>query len=108
VRYLKATHSGRYGFTVIATPAGPTLTSAVPAEYLHRLRVTNRIFDDDVRLVGVTRDADGIVIVSSQPTISGEGATAKDMLAFFDAWQFALIPGFSAGYPGGSEFLPRT
>ena len=102
--YLKATHPGRCGFTVIATPGGPTLTNALPAEYLHRLIVSNRIFDDDVRLIGLTHEAGGMVIVTSQPTIIGEGATQEEMLAFFAERRFCLLPGFSAGYRGSLCF----
>lgn len=102
--YLKATHSGRYGFTVIATPGGPTLTNALPGEYLHRLLVSNRVFNDRVALIGVTRDDAGPVIVTSQPTIIGEGAAKDEMIAFFAGLHFALIPGFSAGYRGALTF----
>lgn len=102
--FVKATHPGRCGFTVIATPGGPTLTNALPAEYLHRFIVSNRIFDDDVRLIGLTHEAGGMVIVTSQPTIIGEGATGEEMLAFFEARRFRLLPGFSAGYRGSLCF----
>ena len=102
--FIKATHPGHCGFTVIATPGGPTLTNALPAEYLHRLIVSNRIFDDDVRLIGLTREAGGMVIVTSQPTIIGEGATREEMLAFFAERRFHLLPGFSAGYRGSLCF----
>lgn len=102
--YLKATHSGRYGFTVIATPGGPTLTHALPGEYLRRLIASNRIFNDSVTLVGVARDETGLVIVTSQPTIIGEGATKEEMITFFAGLHFALVPGFSAGYRGALTF----
>ena len=102
--FLKATYAGRYGFTVIATPGGPTLTSGLPAEYLHRLLVSNRIFSDQVRLEGVTRDADGVVIVTSQPTIIGVGATDEEMMAYFLSLHFAWIRGYSAGYRGAMTF----
>jgi hypothetical protein len=102
--FVKATHSGRCGFTVIATPGGPTLTHALPSEYFQRLIVSNRIFSDDVRLVGLAREDDGMVIVTSQPTIVGEGATREDMIGFFEGLHFALMPGFSAGYRGALTF----
>jgi hypothetical protein len=104
VRYIKATHAGQCGFTVIPTPGGPTLTKALPAEYLHRLLVANRTFGDDLELIGVTREAAGIVIVTSQPTIVGEGASRDDMLAFFAARHFTHVPHYSAGYPGALSF----
>ena len=102
--FLKATYAGRYGCTVIATPGGPTLTSALPAEYLHRLLVSNRIFSDQVRLEGVSRDVDGVVIVTSQPTIIGTGATEEEMMAYFLSLHFGWIRGYSAGYRGAMTF----
>lgn len=102
--FLKATYAGRHGFTVIATPGGPTLTSALPAEYLHRLLVSNRIFSDQVRLEWVSRDADGVVIVTSQPTIIGTGATEEEMMAYFLSLHFVWIRGYSAGYRGAMTF----
>ncbi len=89
---------------MIATPAGPTLTHALPAEYLHRLKVSNRVFDDTAGLEGATREEGALVIITSQPTIVGEGATEQEMIAFFAALRFCLIPGFSAGYRGALSF----
>lgn len=102
--YHKATYPGRYGFTVIAAMGQPTLTNALPGEYLDRLLLSNRVFDDDVRLVGVTREADGLVIVTTQPTLVGDAATGEEMQAFFTARHFDLLPGFCAGYKGSLSF----
>ncbi len=89
---------------MIATPGGPTLTHALPAEYLHRLKVANRIFNDAVQLEGINREDGSLVVVTSQPTIVGEGATRDEMIAFFTSLRFCLLPGFSAGYRGALSF----
>lgn len=100
----KATYPGRYGLTVIAANGQPTLTNALPAEYLRRLLLANRVFDDDIRLIGVTREAEGLVIITTQPTVVGAAATREEMTAFFDARRFVPLPGFCAGYRGSLSF----
>jgi Serine/Threonine/Tyrosine Kinase found in polyvalent proteins len=102
--YAKATHAGRYGFTVIAHNSQPTLTNALPGEYLNRLLLSNRVFDDSVQLTGVTREAGGLVILTTQPTIVGEPATSAEMQAYFASRRFDLLPGFCAGYRGSLSF----
>ncbi len=102
--YQKATYPGRYGFTVIALNGHPTLTHALPAEYLQRLLLANEIFDDDVRLIGVTRETDGMVILTSQPTVVGKACSREEMISYFKARHFSLIPDFSAGHPGSLSF----
>ncbi|MEO8616131.1 MAG: hypothetical protein ABI600_13385 [Luteolibacter sp.] len=67
--YHKATYPGLYGFTVIPVNGQPTLTHALPGEYLERLLLSNHIFGDDIRLLGITREAGGLVILITQPTI---------------------------------------
>lgn len=100
----KATHAGRYGFTVIPHNGQPTLTNALPSEYLSRLLVSNRVFGDDVQLTGVTREAGGLVVLTTQPTIVGETATTEEMIAYFASMHFALLPGLSVGYRGSHSF----
>ncbi|MBC8096119.1 MAG: hypothetical protein H7Y43_09930 [Akkermansiaceae bacterium] len=102
--YHKATYSGRYGFTVIAANGQPTLTNALPGEYLSRLLLANEIFGDDIRLEGVTRESDGLVILTSQPTVVGTACDREEMIGYFEARHFALIPDFSAGYRGSLSF----
>lgn len=102
--YHKATYPGQYGFTVIAANGQPTLTHALPAEYLHRLLLSNRIFSDEVRLIGVCRESEGLVVITTQPTLVGEAATLDEMLTFFAARRFAHLPGFCAGYRGSLSF----
>lgn len=102
--YHKATYPGRYGFTVIDANGQPTLTHALPGEYLNRLMLANETFDDDIRLEGVTRETDGLVILTSQPTVVGTACNREEMIAYFEARHFALIPDFSAGHRGSLSF----
>ena len=102
--YHKATYPGRYGFTVILVNGQPTLTHALPSEYLERLLLANQNFDDDIRLIGVTREAGGLVVVTTQPTIVGEACDAGEMIAYFEARRFSLLPRFSAGHRGSLSF----
>ena len=89
---------------MIAANGQPTLTHALPGEYLQRLLLANETFDDDIRLEGVTREADGLVIVTSQPTIIGHACAREEMIAYFKARHFSLMPGFSAGHSGSLSF----
>lgn len=102
--FLKATHVGHYGFTVIADGNEPILTRALPGEYLHRLLLSNRIFLDCIELLGVTREPSGLVIITSQPTVVGAAATGEEMIAWFETRHFALLPNLSLGYSGGLSF----
>ena len=45
-----------------------------------------------------------MVIVTSQPTIIGVGATDEEMMAYFLSLHFAWIRGYSAGYRGAMTF----
>ena len=102
--FRKATYPGRYGFTVIDVNGQLTLTHALPGEYLNRLLLANEIFDDDIRLNGVTRETDGLVILTTQPTVVGAACDREEMIAYFEARHFALIPDFSAGHRGSLSF----
>ena len=89
---------------MIAANGQPTLTHALPGEYLDRLLLSNRVFDDDVKLVGITREPEGIVVITTQPTVVGDAASGDEMLAFFASRRFDLLPGFCAGYKGSLSF----
>jgi hypothetical protein len=104
LHYKKATYPGRYGFTVILANDQPTLVHALPSEYLDRLLLANRVFDDDIRLLGITCEDAGLVIVTSQPTIVGDACTAEEMISWFQSRGFSSLAGFSAGYRGALSF----
>ncbi len=102
--YRKATYAGHYGFTVIAATGGPTLTHALPGEYFERLLLANRHFEDDVRLLGISRESEGLVVFTSQPTVVGVPTTREEMTGYFTQRHFTLIPNFFAGYRGSLSF----
>jgi len=68
-RYVKATLPERqkgYGIALGSFDRGAT-----PSEYLDRLDLQNRIFDDDIRLERIVIKNDKPIIVTSQPAIKG-------------------------------------
>jgi len=77
---------------------------ATPSEYLDRLRTHNRIFDDDVRLIGVIRTARGPSIVTSQPLIVGRDATPGEIDAYMQSRGFEKL-GEGAFYHAGEGLL---
>jgi len=52
----------------------------------------------------VKREPEGLVVLTRQPTLVGEAASLEEMLAYFAARRFALLPGYSAGYRGALSF----
>lgn len=104
-RYFKATHTGRFGFAVIALPDGSLeLTAATPLEYVERLLVQNSLFGDSIRLEGIATETGGTVILTSQPNIEGDSVTADEMLAFMSKLWFKPLRGLSLGRPGALAF----
>jgi|GEM_PF-1081841 len=72
-RYLKATRPDRqkgYGIAL-----GSITHGATPSEYLDRLSLQNRIFNDDIRLEKILPNDDAPIIVTSQPAIKGPSPT---------------------------------
>ncbi len=60
-RFWKSTFPGQAGFG----PAG----YSTPFGYLRRLRISNRVFADDVQFEGIWKRREGLSIVTSQPYI---------------------------------------
>jgi hypothetical protein len=89
---------------VIPVNGHPTLTHALPSEYLERLLLANRIFDDEIRLLGITREPEGLVIVTAQPTIVGRACDADEMIAWFDARRFVPLQDLHIGHRGALSF----
>ncbi len=71
----KATHSGKYG--QIFDQMGPdegyrfSLRPALPSEYLLRVGLANKVFGDDIRIIGYENTANGPSIVTSQSYLDG-------------------------------------
>lgn len=68
-RYLKVTLPDRHKGYGIAL--GSFIHGATPAEYLDRLDLQNKIFDDDIRLERIVVKNHFPLIVTSQPAIKG-------------------------------------
>jgi hypothetical protein len=69
-RYFKATLLERqlgYGIAL-----GSHIRGATPAEYLDRLDLQNRIFNDDIQLERVVLKGGKPIIITSQPAIKGD------------------------------------
>ena len=104
-RYIKVTHAGRFGFTVIVLADGTVeLTAATPLEYFERLLLQNSIFNDEVRLEGVALEGGTAVALSSQPNIRGVEVSAQEMTAFMQKLWFVPLHGLSLGRPGALAF----
>ncbi len=72
-RYVKATLLERqlgYGIAL-----GSQVRGATPSEYLDRLDLQNRIFNDDIRLERIVLKSGKPIIVTSQPFIKGASPT---------------------------------
>ena len=104
-RYFKATHPGRFGFSVVALPDGSLeLTGATPLEYFERLLLQNSLFGDRIRLEGIAVEGGQTVVVSSQPNIEGDAVSDADMNAFMTKLWFTPLRGLSLGRPGALAF----
>lgn len=104
-RYFKATHTGRFGFHVIAMEDGTAeLTTATPLEYLERLLLHNELFHDAIELVGVALEQNQAVIVTSQEVLKGDEASDGEMLTFMRKLWFQPLTGLTLGRPGALSF----
>jgi len=106
-RIFKATHPGGCGFTVLAaevTGSLPELVKGLPLEYLERLILQNKIFGDEIHLEGIAMETEGMVFVSSQPTLIGEPTAISDILAFMNSLWFQPLPELHLGNPGALAF----
>lgn len=65
--------------------------AATPAEYLERLKLSNEVFGDDVRLHGFTERNGETVPVISQPFVKGREATQEEIAGFMDAKGFRPV-----------------
>jgi hypothetical protein len=68
-RYFKATLPERHFGYGIAL--GSIVHGATPSEYVDRLALQNRIFDDDIRLERIIANRGFPIVVTSQPAIKG-------------------------------------
>lgn len=103
-RYLKATHPGRFGYTIVAGPVYPGLAPALTGEYLARLLLSNTHFGDDVQLEGVAREGGQMVVFTSQPTVVGVAAAPEEIVAFMERRRLMRLDGVEIGHRGALCF----
>ncbi len=104
-KYFKATHAGRFGFTVVALPDGSLeLTGATPLEYLERLLLQNSLFGDRIKLEGIAVEGGKTVVLTSQPNIEGDAVSDAEMTAFMTKLWFAPLRGLALGREGALAF----
>ena len=82
----------------------PELTGALPLEYLERLLLQNQVFGDRAVLEEIARDNGELTIITSQPTILGDGISHDEMIAFMAKLWFQPLRGLSLGRPGALAF----
>lgn len=80
---------------------------ATPFEYLERLELQNSVFNDDIQLLGCWIEAEGLVVVTSQPAIHGESPRPAEILKCMDAITFERIPGIPANSEDCFSFYRR-
>jgi hypothetical protein len=103
--YFKATYPNRFGFSVIAGPAElPALVAATPLEYFERLLLQNTLFGDQIRLEGIAIEQTGVIVVTSQPNITGQSVTQEEIFEFMRGLWFQLLLGLPLGNPGALAF----
>ena len=91
-RYVKITLPGFYGQMPTPRADGtPGLRPATPLEYLDRLALSNRIFADDFRVMGIVDDRVGPRIVISQPVVVGERPENGEIDAYMEALGFSRL-----------------
>jgi len=80
------------------------LTEALPLEYLERQLLQNALFNDGVRLEGVAVEHERLVVLTSQPNITGDEVTRDEMVTFMRKLWFQPLTGISLGRPGSLAF----
>ena len=115
--YVKATHAGRYGWVATLDYRFNKRTQedepyigmgdALPLEYLERLILQNEVFRDDIRLEGFSIEADGLVILTSQPFVRGRKPKPVEILEVMKVLDFERIPGIPANTEESFSFYRR-
>lgn len=76
-RYIKATRLDRHKGYGIAL--GSHSHGATPSEYLDRIALQNKIFEDDIRLDLIVENKGKPIIITSQPAVRGEAPTQDEL-----------------------------
>jgi hypothetical protein len=76
-RWFKATYPDRFGL------AWGREGTATAREYLSRLVLQNKFFQDDIRFVALINSRKHLRVLTSQPHVAGERATAAEIKKWF-------------------------
>jgi hypothetical protein len=114
-RWIKVTKPGRFGFIADVDFSLDKLSQgwigkiilreALPSEYLARLLLHNRVFEDAISLEGILVGESEISLVVSQPDISGMPASLDEISTAMAGLGFEKIPGLHLGYPQSLSFF---
>jgi len=113
----KATFAGKYGWVACMDVRFNKRTQedepyigmgdATPFEYLDRLQIQNEVFKDDTRLLGCWIEAEGLVLVTSQPLVRGKSPLPAEILEFMNITGSERIPGLPANSEDCFSFYRR-
>ena len=82
--WFKATYANQFGL-------GWNATRGTATEYLNRLVLQNQHFGDKIELVALIQHDGKLRILTSQPHIAGEAASAAEIAAWFESLGFVRI-----------------
>jgi hypothetical protein len=86
---IKFTYPGEFGRSPFYGSGGLGNTHALPFEYLQRLQLQNDLFGDDILVEAVIEPVDGLLVVTSQPFITGDHPSLNEISAYMKAEGFA-------------------
>jgi hypothetical protein len=101
-RWFKVTYPNQFGL------AWGKRGSATPCAYLTRLVLQNRYFGDDIHLVSLIEVKKKLRVLTSQPHIAGENASADEIQGWFSKYgfiNFRTDDGCSAWYKASVNLL---
>ena len=111
-RWWKYTKRTAAGYTVDWTGRledAPQLLPALPLDYLERLMAQNAVFADDIRLEGLWPDGSrDWRIITSQPDVPGEPASAAEIVLGMEASGWETLPFRGVGYDDSLAFVKLT
>jgi len=85
------------------------LLPALPLDYLERLMAQNAVFADDIRLEGLWPDGSrDWRIITSQPDVPGEPASAAEIVLGMEASGWETLPFRGVGYDDSLAFAKQT
>lgn len=90
-RFVKITTPGGFGRFPKLIDRKISMRPSTPLEYLRRMSMSNEIFADDWRVIGVITDRGLVRIVTSQPLVVGERPEQAEIDAYLGALGYERI-----------------